>query len=113
MTLSRRDILIAGGAAALAATPITRASAQHAHDGPGAMPTPEEMQTVQRGGLYASMSDPKSTELPPDAFEQRFTFSPAQKAEPAGGCPKRRLCPSRAARWPGRPPKTIGCTSSA
>jgi hypothetical protein len=84
MNLSRRGILIAGGTAALAANPITRASAQHSHDGPGAMPSPEQMQEVQRGGLYASMSDPKVTELPPDAFEQRFTFSPAPKAEPPG-----------------------------
>jgi hypothetical protein len=84
MTLSRRDILIAGGTAALAATPTTQALAQHAHDGVGAMPTPEEMQVVQRGGLYASMNDPKVTELPPGAFEQRFTFSPAPKADPAG-----------------------------
>ena len=84
MNLSRRGILIAGGSAVLAAPAITRASAQQRPDHMGAMPGPEEMQVVQRGGLYASLRDPSITELPANAFEQRFTFSPAPKADPPG-----------------------------
>jgi len=84
MNLSRRGVLIAGGTAVLATEAITQASAQQ---GPGCidpMPGPEQMQVVQRGGLYANLHDPNINELPPDAFEQRFTFSPAPKADAPG-----------------------------
>jgi Kelch motif len=80
MTLSRRRLLdlAAAGAAVLAGRP---AFAQMS----GVMPSPEEMQVVQRGGLYANLKDPNVTKLPPDAFAQRFTYSPAPFADPAGG----------------------------
>lgn len=84
MNVSRRSILIAGGSAVLAAEAGTQAIAQRGREGMDTMPTPEQMQVVQRGGLYANLHDPNITELPPDAFEQRFTFSPAPKADPAG-----------------------------
>jgi hypothetical protein len=84
MNLSRRGILIAGGTAVLAADGIMRASAQQRPDRMDAMPGPEEMQVAQRGGLYANLRDPNITELPANAFEQRFTFSPAPKADPPG-----------------------------
>jgi N-acetylneuraminic acid mutarotase len=80
MTLSRRRLLdlAAAGAVVLAGRP---AFAQMS----GVMPSPEEMQVVQRGGLYANLKDPNITQLPPDAFAQRFTYSPAPLADPAGG----------------------------
>jgi hypothetical protein len=49
-----------------------------------AMPSPEEMQVIQRGGLYANLKDPNIRELPTDALAQRFIYSPAPAAEPAG-----------------------------
>jgi Kelch motif len=83
MNFSRRNILI-GGASGVFAALSSEARSQQDHQGVGAMPTPEQMQEVQRGGLYANLHDPNSRELPPDAFEQRFTFSPAPKADPSG-----------------------------
>jgi hypothetical protein len=71
MSISRRGILIAGGTALLTADTITQAVAQQWHHGSHAMAGPEEMQVVQRGGLYANLHDPNITELPSDAFEQR------------------------------------------
>ena len=44
----------------------------------------EAMQIAQRGGLYASLRDPKMTQLPPDAFAQRFTYSPAPSGSDPG-----------------------------
>jgi hypothetical protein len=42
------------------------------------MPEDEQaMQTAQRGGLYANLRDPSVTQLPPEAFTQRFFYSSA------------------------------------
>jgi hypothetical protein len=89
MNLSRRRLfgLAAGGVAASAVRP---ALAQMASP----MPSSQDMQVVQRGGLYANLKDPNITELPPDAFTQRFTYSPAPTADPAG-------------RWTAGPPLPI------
>ncbi|HEX8828786.1 MAG TPA: galactose oxidase [Xanthobacteraceae bacterium] len=59
---------------------------RHAHGAASAddMPSPEEMQAIQRGGLYASLRDPAATQLPPDAFTQRYTYSPAPAASDQG-----------------------------
>jgi len=75
-----------GGAALLGATARTvSAQTQHAQgSAASAMPGPEDMQIAQRGGLYANLKDPSITQLPPDAFEQRFTYSPAPPASPSG-----------------------------
>ena len=83
MNLSRRKILIAGASSVLAAVG-SEARSQQGNQGMDAMPTPEQMQVVQRSGLYANLHDPNISELPPDAFEQHFTFSPAPKADRSG-----------------------------
>ncbi|WP_250453009.1 kelch repeat-containing protein [Caballeronia sp. ATUFL_M2_KS44] len=51
---------------------------------PGTMPTPEEMEAIQRGGLYSALRDPAATQLPPDVYAQRFTYSPAAAASDQG-----------------------------
>lgn len=77
-------MLLSGSAAVVTAEAVVRAAAQGS-PGMDAMPGPEEMQAVQRGGLYyANLHDPNITALPPDAFSQRFTFSPAPRADPSG-----------------------------
>jgi hypothetical protein len=87
MNLSRRRLfgLAAGGVAA-----VRPAFAQMASPMPGS----QDMQIVQRGGLYANLKDPNISELPPDAFAQRFTFFSAPTADPAG-------------RWTAAPPLPI------
>jgi hypothetical protein len=82
MSLSRRKfcVLAAGGAAILAG----KNTPAEAADSMTGMPTPEEMQVVQRSGLYSNLRDPSITKLPPDGFEQRFTYSPAPAATPPG-----------------------------
>ncbi|MEM5422704.1 Kelch repeat-containing protein [Paraburkholderia ferrariae] len=45
---------------------------------------PQAMQKAQRGGLYASLRDPNATQLPPEAFMQRFFYSSAPSAAPQG-----------------------------
>jgi N-acetylneuraminic acid mutarotase len=75
MRISRRGAVagLVGGGLGLAG----RARAQSAAEA-------EAMQTVQRGGLYANLHDPRITQLPPDAFTQRFTYSPAPRASDQG-----------------------------
>jgi hypothetical protein len=86
MHITRRRVFAAaaaaGGGAALAAWPALAQSPPGTMPGP---PDPEAMQVVQRGGLYASLKDPELTQLPPDAFAQRFLYSPAPRADPRGG----------------------------
>jgi N-acetylneuraminic acid mutarotase len=87
--MTRRRIL---GAASLCivAPNIARAEDSMSNSAPNSMPNSmptndaESMQATQRGGLYANLHDPKITELPADAFAQRFIYSPAPKAEPQG-----------------------------
>ena len=81
MNLSRRNILMVGASSVLAAAG-SEARSQQGNRGMDTMPTPEQMQVVQRGGLYANLHDPNIRELPADAFAQRFTYSPAPKASP-------------------------------
>jgi hypothetical protein len=75
MNITRRSILIAGGTAVLAAEAVAQAATQQGREGMDAMPGPEQMQVVQRGGLYANLHDPNISELPPDAFEQLHFLS--------------------------------------
>ncbi len=77
MRISRRSVLAAGGA--LLAGRAVAQPPMH-----GGVPSPEEMQDVQRGGLFQALRDPDVKQLPPNAFEQRFMFSPAPKADPQG-----------------------------
>ena len=84
MGLPRRrflELAAWGGAALL---PMRIASGQGQSSAAAPMPTPEEMQAAQRGGLYASLKDPGVTQLPPEAFAQRFTYSPAPRAARPG-----------------------------
>ena len=68
--------------------PVERGGAQTAgqmaQHGEMTMPTPEEMQAVQRAGLYVSLRDPKVTTLPADVFSQRFYYTPAPVAPKQG-----------------------------
>jgi hypothetical protein len=69
------------GSAAAAFTVAPRAARSDNSEG---MHDTEDMQVVQRGGLYANLHDPKITELPASALVQRFIYSPAPKADPDG-----------------------------
>lgn len=51
---------------------------------PTMMPTPEEMQAIQRAGLYVSLRNPNITMLPMSVFSQRFYYTPAQPAPNQG-----------------------------
>ena len=86
MEQSRRMLLglAAAAASTMAAGKALAQSGGAPAPGPADMPDAEAMQVVQRGGLYASLRDPNVTQLPPDAFAQRFFYSPAPKAAPAG-----------------------------
>jgi hypothetical protein len=84
MDLSRRSMLVAAGSALAAPQAMAQPDPQQSPEGLHAMPVPEQMQVVQRGSLYSNLHDPNITQLPPNAFEQRFTFSPAPKANPSG-----------------------------
>ena len=86
MSTPRRRFLqhIASGSAAFLTTRIASGQAAPSRDITSPMPDPQEMQAAQRGGLYASLKDPLATQLPPDAFAQRFTYSPAPHADNQG-----------------------------
>ncbi|MBV9813834.1 MAG: hypothetical protein JO326_13885 [Acetobacteraceae bacterium] len=110
VTAWRRRTVIAAGGVLLAPRIVAQSVPHPGAQSTDAMPTPEQMQEAQRGGLYANLRDPHVTELPPDAFAQRFAYSPAPKAEPQGTCPTQHRCRFRAARWPGRSPRAAACT---
>jgi len=76
---NRRQLLVGSSAAAVAAIASVARS-----DDSGQMQDTESMQVVQRGGLYANLHDPKISELPPSALTQRFTYSPAPRADLEG-----------------------------
>jgi len=96
MELARRRLLelaACGAGAALLRARLAAAQMQqapHSASPPmagsmsGSAPAPEDMQVDQRGGLYANLRDPSVTQLPADAFAQRFTYSPAPRAAQAG-----------------------------
>ncbi|HEX3378318.1 MAG TPA: galactose oxidase [Paraburkholderia sp.] len=83
MSLPRRRFLqhLTGASAALLTA--HRAFAQ-ASDAMQSVEDQQSMQVAQRGGLYASLKDPLVTQLPPGAFAQRFTYSPAPRADNPG-----------------------------
>jgi N-acetylneuraminic acid mutarotase len=68
-----------------AARADSQTASQMAQHGEVMAPTPEEMQAVQRAGLYVSLRDPKVTTLPMDVFAQRFYYTPAPAAANPGG----------------------------
>jgi N-acetylneuraminic acid mutarotase len=84
----RRFVEMAGLGLTAAMVPaekgVPQTAAQMAQHGEVTMPTPEEMQAVQRAGLYVSLRDPKVTTLPPDVFSQRFYYTPAPAAPNQG-----------------------------
>lgn len=82
MTISRRRFLrhVASSSAALLTMRVASGQTDPSHDAAPSMPDLQEMQIAQRGGLYASLKDPLATQLPPDVFAQRFTYSPAPRA---------------------------------
>lgn len=89
MGLPRRrflELAACSGGAALLGTRVATGQALPAPDGSASptMPGQEDMQVVQRSGLYANLKDPSVTQLPPDAFAQRFTYSPAPGAARPG-----------------------------
>jgi N-acetylneuraminic acid mutarotase len=91
MSNSRRNFVIgAGGAAALLGTSVFAQQAGAMKDMPGMSDVPaglspdEIMQMDQRAGLYVALADPKVKQLPADVWAQRFTYSSAPAASPAG-----------------------------
>jgi N-acetylneuraminic acid mutarotase len=87
--LSRRRFLeVAGISAGAAMIPMgsnaEQATAHTMQHEDGAMPTAEEMQSVQRAGLYVSLRDPKVATLPMDVFAQRSYYTPAPPATSQG-----------------------------
>src|SRR5579863_3321285 len=86
MSIPRRRFLqhIASGSAALLTMRVASSQIAPTRDTSPPMPDLQEMQVAQRGGLYASLKDPLATQLPPDAFAQRFTYSPAPRADNPG-----------------------------
>jgi len=87
MGLARRRFLelAACGSGAVFLAPRMASGQGHGSPAPPIpMPTAEQMQVDQRGGLYANLKDPAVTRLPPEAFAQRFTYSPAPVAARPG-----------------------------
>lgn len=88
MKLPRRTFLelaAFGGIAGLAGIRPASAQMQQPQGGSSVpMTAAEDMQVAQRGGLYANLKDPSVTQLPPDVFQQRFTYSSAPRASNPG-----------------------------
>ncbi|MEX3690245.1 Kelch repeat-containing protein [Paraburkholderia sp. BR14263] len=83
MPLSRRRFLELSLAASSTAW-CTQREAMAADMQPVPEEDPQAMQKAQRGGLYANLRDPNATQLPPEAFMQRFFYSSAPRATPQG-----------------------------
>lgn len=84
----RRFVELAGLGVSAMVLPAGEAAAQAVdavqQHGDMVPPTPEEMQAVQRAGLYVSLHDPKVTSLPMEVFAQRFYHTPAPPAASPG-----------------------------
>jgi len=85
MSIARRRFLQhVGGSAASPTMRVAAGRAAPSRDAAPPMPDLQEMQVARRGGLYGSLKDPLATQLPPDAFALRLTYSPAPQAYDPG-----------------------------